>query len=679
MKRSIIAIIIVVILVLAGISAFEIYNASKPKTNLPTFNLVALSPENSITSYELSVISSDLNNIGIHTQVKLVTSATYDSWTTVNATPRFADLGWFPAWPDPVYQQFMATTGVQFGGIGGNLAWLDNSTLQNMYPQIAFQTNKSQQIQNLTKGYQVVYNQAPYVWLPNPDQYFFEQPYVKNFTYNSFVGYWYNMMQYDAQGSSIPLPANSSQLVDAIQPSAPDSLDPATGEFIQDGPVLAALYQQLVEFNGTSVTQVVPVLAKNYSTSNYQNFTFNIRNGVQLSDGSGTINATTFWFSLYRTILMGQGPGIAYYINFLFNGTQYANTGFALPFGIENALTNAGYNLTGNATQKASQAANYLAYILSHFSTLNTSDYKVMEYPNQAVSVNASNLMQLHINILVPYRFFLYVIAPYWGSAVSPTYIDAHGGVVPNTPNSYANLNGIPGTGPYVIKNVGSSLSTITLEKNKNYWANGLSNVTPVAQSPHINQIILEYGISHSNRVSGFLDNSIQLSYVSQSYISQIANATNYKAIPFNQYFANFGAPPGVLYLSMNTQRYPTNITDFRLAIVHAINYTQLDAAYNYNGQLLAQNYLGPISPNFASEGYYNPGNLQPYSYNVTLAEKYLSEAGKQGHFFVTTPTGSVLGDVALVNTSNLSNISEVIPIAATARELVISATKNYF
>ena len=41
---------------------------------------------------------------------------------------------------------------------------------------------------------------------------------------------------------------------------------------------------------------------------------------------------------------------------------------------------------------------------------------------------------------------------------------------IANAVNSYANINGIPGTGPYFMKTIGSSMSTITLKNTPNYW-----------------------------------------------------------------------------------------------------------------------------------------------------------------------------------------------------------------
>lgn len=438
-------------------------------------------------------------------------------------------------------------------------------------------------------------------------------------------------------------PQNSSVLVDVSQLSPPDALDPATGFYVQDGPLFTALFQELVEFNGSNYLQVVPVIAQNYSTTNYENWTFFIRHGIYFPDGV-QVNASTVWFSFYRILIMGQGPGIANYIGLLFNSTQYGITGYALPWGVAAAIQSA----TGLPTTKnATLAAMVLASILSHFNANNATIQKIMEYPYQAVVVKGP--YEVEINTLAPYKYFLLDIANWWGAIVNPVVVDEHGGVQPNTPNSYLDNNGMNGTGPYVIKSVGAGFSQIVLEKNPNYWASKESGIPAVAQPANIPIIEIDYGLTQIARVKDFGTNQAQISYVGLRYLNQMYSSYNYnKYVSFNQIFLNLGYLPGVFYISMNMQTFPTNITAFRLAVVHAINYTALLQIFKFNGSYLAEEYLGPISPEFPI---YNEtmkmDGLSPYTYNVSLALHYLNEAGYAGHFYVVLPNGSTVGDTS--------------------------------
>ncbi|WP_338598562.1 ABC transporter substrate-binding protein [Sulfolobus tengchongensis] len=429
-------------------------------------------------------------------------------------------------------------------------------------------------------------------------------------------------------------PSNSSVLVDVSQTVAPDSLDPATDFLDQVEPLFYAIYQELVEPNGSNYLQVVPVIASNWSTNNYENWTFYLRPYVHFSDGV-SVNASTVWFSFYRTILMGQPPGVADYIQILFNATVYTNTGYAIPWGVNNAIQ----NVTGLPTaNNFTLTAQVLASILSHFNAANKTIQKIMEYPYQAVVVKGP--YEVQINTLEPYKYFLLDIANSWGAIVDPVFIDAHGGVQPNTPNNYINLNGMPGTGPYEIRSVGVSFSSIVLVANPNYWA--INHTVPlIAEPPHIKVIEIYYGLSHTDRVEEFLSNGAQITYVSIPFLNQILGRPPYTNI--SSVFYNFGVLPGVQFISMNTELYPTNITDLRLAIVHAINYSELLSLFNYNGKILAILPLGPISPQYGQ--LYNPNNLPFYSYNLSLALHYLNEAGYEGNFYVVLPNGTTVGN----------------------------------
>jgi len=119
--------------------------------------------------------------------------------------------------------------------------------------------------------------------------------------------------------------------VDDSQTAAPDALDPGTGFFVQDNTVFLNVYQGLVEFTGFNYSQVVPVVAQNYTIlNNYKTYVFNIRRGVTLSTGE-PVNASILWFSFVREAYMGQAVGLANYGELTIYMTQYSKTGYAFP------------------------------------------------------------------------------------------------------------------------------------------------------------------------------------------------------------------------------------------------------------------------------------------------------------------------------------------------------------
>ena len=442
-------------------------------------------------------------------------------------------------------------------------------------------------------------------------------------------------------------PSNSSVLVDdcAGYIGTPDALDPAAGYVGTDAWVFNNVFQGLVSFVGpnSTVGVVTPALAESYNVQNNENYTFNIRPGVAFSDGN-PVNAAVVWFSFMRLLYMNQG---IIYINYVYlteEQTTLSTTGLSLPWGLLNAIQ----SVTGlPTTTNYKLAESVLNNMLSNFDANNATIQKIMSYPDQAYVVTGP--MTFTINLIKPYSStsFLSNLAQWWGVVLDPVYIDAHGGVQANTPNTYFNLNGAPGTGPYYIASVGTGFSTVLLKANPTYWGLHATNIPPTLQPAHIPVIVINFGLSTNQRSEAFATNQAQISYVDFPVLGQAWDAYGYKQYTtFNQVFDNFGAGPNTEYFSLNPGKYPTNNNDFRLAVVHAINYTQmLDESYNFNGTLYGQNYLGPLSQPWGK--YYNPDNLPLYSYDIPLAINYMNQAGQQEHFSLTLPNGTVIGDTS--------------------------------
>ncbi|WP_243680140.1 ABC transporter substrate-binding protein [Vulcanisaeta souniana] len=130
-----------------------------------------------------------------------------------------------------------------------------------------------------------------------------------------------------------PLPSNTSVIV-SIENEPPNSVDPATGFYAGEDEIMTNVYQGLIAFDvtNTSVTQFMPMLASSWWVApNYTMYIFYIRHGAYFANGD-PVNATTFWFSIYRVILMNQVDS-SFYTNILYNGTEASITGYAIPWG----------------------------------------------------------------------------------------------------------------------------------------------------------------------------------------------------------------------------------------------------------------------------------------------------------------------------------------------------------
>jgi peptide/nickel transport system substrate-binding protein len=466
-------------------------------------------------------------------------------------------------------------------------------------------------------------------------------------------------------------PPNSSELIDVAQYAPPGSLDPQTADFALNLPIDTAVFQELVEYNGSSISQVIPALASSYNVSgNYENYTFEIRSNVTFSNGD-KLNAYDVWFSFVRVLFMGQEPSLSNYGELTANLSTVAQTGFILPWGIRHALAYATANpavLTNSTLMNET-----LSTLLSNYNTSNPILQRLVTYRDQAYVVTGP--MTFQVNLLVPYRYFLLDIAGAWGSIVDPSFVDAHGGVAGGVSNAYFDANGGPGTGPYMFKSVGPAYSTIVLIKNPNYWGRNYPNLPVILQPAKIPIIVVYTGLAHNDRVEQFVRDQAQISYVSVPFIGTMYSQYSYKQeVNFSSIFLNAGFQPAFFYISMNTQKYPTDNNNFRLAVVHAINYTEiLQTLYTFDGIQLGQEYIGPLTPGYGK--FYNPDNLPLYSDNISLAAHYLNLAGEQENFSVVMPNGTVLGNpnAPILGPQVITYITPITPFEQEELDIVVS------
>ncbi|WP_276935794.1 ABC transporter substrate-binding protein, partial [Ferroplasma acidiphilum] len=359
------------------------------------------------------------------------------------------------------------------------------------------------------------------------------------------------------------------------------------------------------------------------------------------------------------------------------------------PVGIIPALINAGYHIS-NTTYKVNKtvtmntynytiAGNDLASILSHFN-YNATEMKVMNYANQSLVVNSNGTFQ--INTEHKYAFLLSAIAGWWGDIVEPSYVDAHDGVQVNTPNSYLDANGVIGSGPYEISSVGKGFSTIVLKANPNYWVTSAmvnnGSISAIAKPASIKTVVIDYGLSHADRLEDFDRGISQISTVSPSSFKQMINGFHNKTERTGALVKSYNEI-GVFYISMNTQRSYTNNTHFREALYNAMNYTAQLKVYNnnYNGTPEAYTELGPLSPVFG-KAYYNPNNYPLPKQNLTAAIANITTAGKEMGFYVTLPNGSKVGDTSGTDLSHhtfaITGISPATSIETASMSAAISS-----
>lgn len=369
--------------------------------------------------------------------------------------------------------------------------------------------------------------------------------------------------------------------------SGPDSLDPSVTSTTPGWGVVQQIYQTLVAYDNSSVTSFVPDLAQSWSSGpNQLNWTFNLRQNVTFSNGD-PFNAYVMWYSFNRAMVLNQSES----------------------FVLEQNLNSSVSSNFLNNTSFSSPTAAELAVMESNVNSV----YVVSKYVLH-ITVGGGYLGD------VPYAYFLQTLTSPIAAAVDPAYIQAHGGVIADQPNSYLQ-NHAMGTGPYVLGQwiVGSQL---TLSKNTHYWASSLpASQLNNAIAPARLNVVLEYPGTVQSAAASLKSGSAQMmGYSFSPTVQQQLNGSS--NIVVKPQPSIYGATQGAWYLFFNLTAPYFNNTDVRAAVVHAINYTQLinDAFGGYASQ-----WVGPVPPGFPD---YNPSNIAPYHFDLTLAKQEMKAAG---------------------------------------------------
>jgi peptide/nickel transport system substrate-binding protein len=225
----------------------------------------------------------------------------------------------------------------------------------------------------------------------------------------------------------------STNPIEVDQAEVAETADPDTAPSTPAWGLVQQVYQTLVMYNGSSLTQFSGVLAKNWTNSSdgyHWNFTLN--QGVHFSNGD-PFNAYVMWYSLYRLLAL---YGINQYLlseNFWFPDVNY-------------------YSDPAQVAASAGNVTNDLNTF--NFINPNASEIAVMSASNQSFQVLAPNEIELNLGFgylgTLPYAYLLAEIATPGAAAVDPAVIQANGGVVQGSANSWMQDHAV-GTGPYLM------------------------------------------------------------------------------------------------------------------------------------------------------------------------------------------------------------------------------------
>ena len=407
-----------------------------------------------------------------------------------------------------------------------------------------------------------------------------------------------------------PSAPTTTTATSATQPAAPSTLvidDPfwPSGDLNQLNSVYAipypdwltyTVYQSLVTLDGNALyssgdVKVLPMLATDWSaSSDGTTYTFNLRHGVTFSNGD-PFNAYQVW---------GQMYGLYYLTS---NSSAFLN----------------GYSVFDMS--KADFGPATLA-LMAQSGLINPSAdlMKIMQDSSWPMYVTGPYQIVFHLK--APFLWFPHTLVAFVGLIFDTQYVLDNGGFgTPVTFNTNFNQKPIPGTGPYTVTDV-SENSYVKFAKNPTYWGTSLSAADVQANAyldpGHVQNVII---YAKSDDVARFTDLSTGAAQISgiqsQNWPNVLKNPDKYG------YFVMPDSSMAFVGISMNTRRYPTNITAFRRAVVHAVNLTDISQRVFFGG--LAP-MIGPEYP--AQKDWYDLGNLPQYSNDLTVAKQYLAQSG---------------------------------------------------
>ena len=387
--------------------------------------------------------------------------------------------------------------------------------------------------------------------------------------------------------------------------SQPDSMDPAVSYATSGWEVVEQVYQGLLAPNGQSYTTYVGVLAQDWTVSaDGMTYTFTLRPGVTFSNGD-PFNAFVMWFSIYRTLVMNQGPA------WILGQNLGASNG-------------AGFNITDSILNSI------------NYTSPSPRDLNYMTYPNQSVQVIGPNQLIMHLgygyNGQLPYSSFLATLSTPTAYAVDPIVVEANGGVLADQPNNWMETNAV-GTSFYKLQSWIQGQS-VTLVKNQNYWGANVpaSEENSAIQPAIINTVNLYYKPTSTmvaDLKSGFAQ--IIVAPTSQHGVLSQIQGVSVSVLP-----PVFGSAQGVHFLYMDPYAFqPFQDVRVREAIANAIDYKSIIHTV-FNDQ--ATQWIGPVPPGFP---YYNESTtgLQPYQFDPAMAANLLAQAG----YKATLPDGTKL------------------------------------
>lgn len=492
-------------------------------------------------------------------------------------------------------------------------------------------------------------------------------------------------------------------------------IDPQVSYFSFDYGIMANVYEPLLQYNGTSGTNVVPWLAQSYTaSSDLKTYSFTLRSGIKFADGE-PLDSTAVYFSLNRALVFdGSGP-VSHGTQASWILQQLLNTSLSTTLG--------GTDTYNSAYVDAVLAQNFVAITSPTTFTLNViNPNSAFPYlltipaadpvaPNFVMQHDLALWNQSSTGYKLPYpslssapdemtmiKWYFYDFEATCNAGITPsgcgtTYLD----------NSYQ--GSMAGTGPYTIQSLGQSTNDIVFQANPNYWGGPSGNIHTSYQTAKINYVpdvatreidlksaaaagqafILEGGFALDLPPDHLYDVADRNLWVSSHQLQSTISGVNLYGM-YTGYVTNFDPYDTNVTNALTGKPYtfqPFADQRIRLAFSDSVNMSSIvqDVA---NG--VGDPATSVIPPGLPPSGSYNPNNLPAYSFNPDAVQSLLLDAMMHPLTSFTLEDGSpapagtynnTFGCAALSSGTCAHPVAQSIPLVVPTGDTVDTAVMN--
>jgi len=350
---------------------------------------------------------------------------------------------------------------------------------------------------------------------------------------------------------------NKDEVLIIETPAEPRGLDPATNYETTGGNIIYNVYETLISYNGSSTTElkpmvatIIPTVENGFISPDGLNYTFIIRQDMKFHNGD-TLTVEDVRYSFERAVRMLQSP--SWMLTQVFDLQYFDDNGYDDNI---SAMSNAEVDEYNNRT-----------------------DLRNWRYRNETANGTMEEWLHavpgwtLQFRLDRPYSPFIYVLTHTICSVVSKRAVEDHGGIRNGEKNDWMNEHMV-GTGPWKLKEWAADRTKLVLERFDDYWG----------ENAILKEVII---LSVQQQTTRIID--LQMGFTDVAYVptTSLDEVEGKKGIVVDEGDIRLAG----YFVAFNCQRAPFNDIRIRQACTLAFDYNvMLDVIYKG----LGQRYVGP-------------------------------------------------------------------------------------